>query len=60
MKLLKRIFHCFFDRTYDCCTCVHYFNSNYDYDAWSKCDIYNKDCAMCETCIFYEPKERRI
>lgn len=55
MKLLKRIFHYFFDRTYDC------FNQNVDdYDAWSECDIYNKICAICETCLFYKPKERRI
>lgn len=60
----KAMFKEFWDKAYedrDCCTCVHCFNPDTDdYDVWSKCDIYNKICAMCETCIFYEPKERRI
>lgn len=59
----KAMFKEFWDKAYedrDCSTCVHSFSSNVDYDAWSKCDIYNKICTMCETCLFYEPKERRI
>ena len=55
----------FFDELYtnkECCTCIHCvcINPNVEYDSWNECDIYNKDCAMCETCLFYEPKERRI